>query len=332
MPANLTPQYMEADKRYRQAKTTEDKIAALEEMISKLPKHKGTDRIHGDLKSKLAKLKRAGEKSGGGPTRKANEYVISPEGAGQVVLLGAPNAGKSALLRALSNADAEVTDYPFSTHKPSPGMMRYEDVPFQLIDTPSIDPDFMDQFLPPLIRNADAAVLVVDVSSPDCLDQPGWIQAAMEGVNIELTRDPVSSTSKQTTPRNLPTLLAGAKADHPDGKTAIELLGEILEDRFPIVPVSVERSDTLVDFSRAVFDLFGIVRVYSKRPGKEADRKAPFLLPVGSTVLDFAHKVHKSFAERFSFARGWGKGKFEGQRLGPRDEVEDLDVIELHTS
>lgn len=331
MPANLTAQYLEAERRYRSAKTPQEKKSALEDMIAKLPKHKGTEKMYADLKSKLARLKR-GEDSKGGGARRSNEYTIPIEGAGQVMLLGAPNSGKTALLGAMSNADAEVTDYPFSTHRPAPGMMKYEDVPFQLVDTPSMDSDFLDQFLPPLIRCADAAVLVVDLSSPDCLDQPDWVLAAMKEANIDLIRGLASQTPKQSVPKQLPTLLVGTKADHPDADTALELLGEVLEDRFPVVAVSIERPDTLVEFSRAVFDLFGIVRAYSKRPGKEADRKAPFLLPVGSTVSDFAEKVHRSFAARFSFARGWGSGKFEGQRLGPGDVVEDKDVIELHTT
>jgi len=332
MPANLTPEYLEADKRYRAARNPEDKKAALEEMLATLPKHKGTEKIYADLKSKLAKLRRGDDKKGKGPARRGNEYTIQSEGAGQVMLLGAPNTGKTAIMAEMSNADVEVTDYPFSTHRPAPGMMNYEDVQIQLVDTPSIDTEFMDMFLPPLIRNADAAALVVDLSNPDCLDQPGWVMDALHKENIDLVRGTVSETRGQTSPKLLPTLLVGTRSDHPDAPAALELLEEVMEDRFPVVMIATGLPDTLAVFARAVFDLFGIVRVYSKRPGKDAEKETPFLLPIGSTVLDFARKVHRSFEQRFSFARSWGFDRFDGQRLGPNDEVKDQDVIELHTS
>ncbi len=331
MPANLTPDYLEAEKRFRAARTPEEKMAALEEMIALLPKHKGTEKIFADLKAKLAKLRR-GEEKKGGPARRGPEYVIRPEGAGQVVVVGPPNAGKSALLRALTKAEVEVTDYPFATRRPAPGMMAFEDVSFQLVDTPSITREYFDPFLPSLIRNADAAALVVDLGSPDCLDQPGEVLQALEAQRIVLVRELVTRSTKQGTPRRLPTLMVGMKADHPDAETAVELLREVVGDRFPFVTVSVEDAASLDRFRRAVFDLFGLIRVYSKRPGKEADFSAPFLLPAGSTVLDFAEKVHRELAERFAFARAWGQGRFDGQRLGRADLLQDRDVIELHTA
>lgn len=331
MPANLTPDYLEAEKRYREARTPEEKVAALEDMIALLPKHKGTEKIYADLKSKLSKL-RKGEEKKGGPARRGPEYLIRPEGAGQVVVIGAPNSGKSALLRALTKAEVEVTDYPFATRRPVPGMMMFEDVSFQLVDTPSISGDFFDPFLPPLIRNADAAILTVDLGSPDCLDQPGEVMAALEAQRIVLVREVVSRASKSGSPRRLPALLVGTKSDHPDAETAVELLREVSGDRLDIVTVSVEDPASLDRFRRAVFDLFGLVRAYSKRPGKEADFSAPFLLPAGATVLDFAEKVHREFAERFAFARAWGEGRFDGQRLGRTDPLQDRDIIELHTA
>jgi len=329
MPANLTPDYLEAEKRFRAARTQEEKIAALEEMLALLPKHKGTEKIYADLKAKLSKLRKGESKAG--PARRGSEYLIRPEGAGQVVVLGAPNAGKSALLRALTNAEVEVTDYPFATRRPAPGMMAFEDVRFQLVDTPSIAPEFFDPFLAPLIRNADAAVLCVDLSAPDCLDQPGIVQKMLAEQRIELVREVVSRSSRQGVPRRLPAFLAGTKGDHPDAETAVELLREVIGDALDLVQVSVSDPASLDRFRRRVFELFGVIRVYSKRPGKDPDFTAPFLLPVGATVLQFAEKVHREFAQRFAFARAWGEGRFDGQRLGRTDPLKDRDVVELHT-
>jgi uncharacterized protein len=332
MPANLSQPYLEAEQRYRHATSPEEKAAALEQMIALLPKHKGTEKIFADLKTKLAKLRKAGEKKGGGPARRVSEYVIEREGAGQLMLLGPPNAGKSALMAALTHAPAQVTDYPFCTRKPIPGTMRYEDVRIQLVDTPSISPEFLDPFLLPLVRGSDAAVVCIDLSSPECLDQPEWVFHALREARIVPAKATVSTTPKNLSQRELPAFVAATKLDAPDASDALELLREAMAEALPIIAVSVHRPESLQRFARACFDLFGIVRAYSKTPGKDPDRSAPFLLPIGATVLDFAQKVHKDFTSRFGFARVWGAGRYDGQRAGREDRIEDGDVIELHMS
>jgi ribosome-interacting GTPase 1 len=330
MPANLTPDYLAAEQRFREAKTTEEKISALEEMIGLLPKHKGTEKIYADLKARLSKL-RKGEEKKGGPTRHGSEYYIKREGVGQVVIVGAPNSGKSALVGALTNALVEVTEYPFATRKPVPGMMQFEDVQFQLVDTPSISADYCDPFLPPFIRNADACILTIDLSASDCLDQPEWVIRALEAQKIELRDAKVSKTQRQSNPRVMPCLVTLTKADSPDAQVAHELLKDVLKDRFKTVLLSVAQKETLALLGRAIFDMFGIIRVYSKKPGKPPEIRTPFVLPEGSTVIEMAGKVHKLLLERFSFARLWRKGGIEGQRVGRTEELKDLDIVEIHT-
>jgi ribosome-interacting GTPase 1 len=332
VPANLTLQYLQAEERFKAAKTNDEKIACLEEMIRELPKHKHTEKMFADLKTRLSKLRKGDEKKGpSGPSRHTEGYAIKPEGMGQVVVLGAPNSGKSALVGAFTNAAVEVTDYPFTTRRPSPGMMSFEDVRIQLVDTPSLSPEFQDPFLMPFVRNADAAVVTVDLSSPDFLDQAGWVESALDEAGMRLVADAVERVGRHESPRPLPAFLAATKADHPDAEVALELLREVAGDRLPLVTVSIEDPASLDRFRRACFDRFGRVRVYSKQPGKEAERDAPFLVPAGANVLDFAGRVHRDLRERFSFARVWGPGKFDGQRVARDYAVEDGDVIELHT-
>lgn len=328
MPANLTQPYLEAEARYRSAGTTQEKIACLEEMITLLPKHKGTEKMHADLKSRLAKLRKQGEKKGGGPARRGPDITIEKEGAGQMVLLGPPNAGKSALVAAVSNAPVEVADYPFATHKPVPGAMLYEDVRIQLIDMPSISPEFVDPNLPTLVRMADAALICVDLGSPDCLDHADWVIDTLRQERITLISGTVSEAPKMGL-KKLPHLFIGTKADSPDAGAALELLAEVTGG-IPILPISIHDQASLDRFRKACFDLFGIVRIYSKAPGKEPDRSTPFCLPIGSTLVDFAERVHKDFKDRLSFARVWGEEKFDGQRVAKDYMLLDQDVIELH--
>ena len=166
MPANLTPDYLAAERAYKEATSLPEKIAALEHMLAVIPKHKGTDRLQGDLKRKLAKLREEKEHARhAGPARGAPVYHVEKEGAGQVALAGAPNTGKSSLLRCLSHAMPEVGDYPFTTRVAMPGMMKFEDIQIQLVDLPPLDPQYGETWVPQAVRSADAALIVVDLGA-----------------------------------------------------------------------------------------------------------------------------------------------------------------------
>ena len=142
--------------------TAAAKIAALEKMLATLPKHKGTEKIQADLRRRLSQARKDSLKKGAGHA--APFYFVEREGAGQVALVGPANSGKSSLLRALTHARPEVADYPFTTRLPMPGMMTYENVQIQLVDLPPLAAEFMEPWLPQVLRNANASVLVLDVN------------------------------------------------------------------------------------------------------------------------------------------------------------------------
>lgn len=327
MPANLTPEYLDAEQRFKQAKTTSEKIAALEEMLSTIPKHKGTEKMQAELKRKLSKLRGERQKKGG--TRHAPPiYYVEREGAGQVALVGPPNSGKSLLLARLTRATPLVADYPFTTRLPLPGMMPFENVQIQLVDLPPLHPDSPETWVPQAIRNADVVALVLDLSEAAVLEQLTETLSALEHGKISLGREsgelPRGFVRKSA-------LLVGNKCDCPGAQENFEVLAELWKERFRLLAVSAESGENLETFRRAIFDLLGIVRVYSKVPGKKADFDAPFVLPRGATVRDVAERVHKDLAAQLKFARIWGAGKFNGQMVQRDYIVEDNDVIELHT-
>jgi small GTP-binding protein len=331
MPANLTPEYLRAEERFRAARTVDEKIEALEHMLAVIPRHKGTDHIYGQLKSKLSKL-RAEKTKKSATARHSPDYRVEPEGAGQVVLLGAPNAGKSSLLAALTNAQPEVTSYPFATRNVLPGMMMYEDCPIQLIDTPSIAADFFDPLMLTLVRNADRALLVIDLTADEVIEQPAWVIDTLEQKKVRMVPMDTDLPAFDVSIRNLPTLILANKADEEDAMEILDFVKEEWGQRFPILPVSVNQPQSLDALRKQVFESLRIVRVYSKMQGKKPDFTAPFILPVGATVLDFAAKVHRDFKERFAYARVWGHDKVEGRRISREYVLQDQDVIELHLS
>lgn len=330
MPANLTPQYMDAEQRFKQAATNQEKVTCLEEMLRVIPKHKGTDKLQADLKRRLSKLRQEAQKSSG--ARRATGPSVVKEGAGQIALVGLPNSGKSALLGALSKAVTEVADYPFTTRKPIPGMVVYKNIQIQLVDLPPISRDYMETWLQQIVRSADALLMAVDVSDPDALEAVEFACGTLAEWKISPV-PPGTAADGEDLPAGVverPTLLLGTKCEDADGEETWAMVKELYGERWPRLAVSALAGHNLDELRAALYDLLGKIRVYTKAPGKKPDLTAPFTLPRGSTVSDVAATVHKDFAMRLKFARIWGKEKYDGQMVQRDYVVQEEDVIELH--
>jgi ribosome-interacting GTPase 1 len=327
MPANLTPQYLEAELKFKQAKTTPEKIKALEVMMAVIPKHKGTERLRGQLKSRMAKLKEELQRRPSiGKAEQA--YNIKGEGAAQVILLGLPNSGKSSLFSQITNASSEVGDYSFTTKKPIPGMTKFENLQIQLVDTPPVQLDHIEPGFPNLIRNADALLLLVDLTE-DPVSQ-------MEIVIEELNKMRIKVAGKGPAPSLemgwvfLRALLVGNKCDVKNAMGAYQRLESRFRDSFPILPISAKERMNFDELQKETYQILDIIRVYTKIPGKEPDLTEPVILKKGSTVGDVALSVHKDFVAKLRYAKIWGSGKFDGQMVKRDYLVNEGDIIELH--
>jgi ribosome-interacting GTPase 1 len=167
MPANLPAEAEKALAKYQAARTIEEKIRALEEALSLIPDHKGTEKLRGRIKRRIAELRREAERKASLRAVRRDYFHVPKEGAAQVVLIGAANSGKSSLLRALTNAKPQVSGYPLTTTMPVPGMMLYNDVEIQLVELPAILTEDLEetQFTNRSIgfsKNADLIVIVLD--------------------------------------------------------------------------------------------------------------------------------------------------------------------------
>jgi ribosome-interacting GTPase 1 len=329
MPANLPPQYSKAEDEFRKATTPADRLEKLREMFRLLPKHKGTEKLQSDLKQKISRAKDdlEGAKSVG--KKSGVSHRVQRDGAGQVVLVGAPNAGKSAILAALTNARPEVAPYPFTTRAPYPGMMPWEDVRVQLIDLPPIAADFMEPWVPSIIRAADSALLVADLGDDDVADAVEIVLGRLSEVNTQLLGD-LPSDMQDETIQHVKSVLVATKADSDGSADRLAILREWFGERFPIIPVSVTTGLGLDDLRRGAYDSLGVMRVYTKVPGKPVDRTRPFTLPIGSDVLDLAREVHRDLEQSLKYAKIWGSGAFDGQTVKRDHELHDSDVVELH--
>ena len=316
MPANLTPQYMEAERRFKQANSVPDKIAALEEMMATIPRHKGTEKLQADLKKKMSVLRKESEQQKKSGPRQS--FVVEREGARQLALVGAPNTGKSQLVRSLTHATPEVAEYPYTTRNPIPGMLIFENVRLQLVDLPPISPEYTESWVPQIIRNADAVLWIVDLSDDDILDRLEEIRTLLANAKVEL--------------QSMKVLMVGNKKDAPGAEERAAIVREVYQERFPMTAISAAEATPaeLEAFKRVVYDFLNVVRVYTKVPGKKPDFTDPYVVAKGSTVLDVAEKVHRDFVQNLKYARIWGEGKVDGIMV-PRDFViGEGDVLELH--
>jgi ribosome-interacting GTPase 1 len=170
LPANLTPEAKAKWRAALAARHPKDQLQAYQEFLSAIPKHKGNERLQAQVKTKIATLKDeivAQRRRHGGHS---SSWHVEREGAAQVVLFGPTNAGRSSLLGSITNAQVAVADYSFTTQRPVPGMLSFEDIQLQLVELPAprinvegkfeIQPEEID-----LIRASDGLMLVVDLSN-----------------------------------------------------------------------------------------------------------------------------------------------------------------------
>ncbi len=345
MPANLSPEYKAAAEAYRKARDPQEKLDHLREMLRVIPKHKGTDHLQADLKHRIKELDEelAGPKRGG--ARSGPALVIRPEGAAQVALVGPPNAGKSLLLSRLTGSSAKSGPYPHTTQYPEPGMLRWEDVLFQLVDLPAISPQHPLPWLGSTLQSADACLLVIDLADPGCLQQVASVQAMLLERKVSLVTEwPAGAAQAPAAVATveeegdvfvlrLPTLLLANKSDllaHPE--TDLEALAELEEPHFPTLLVSAETGQGLGALGEWLWRSFGLVRIYTKAPGKPALHDRPFTLRHGEqTVGDVARLVHRDMAQTLKYARVWGASvAADGQHVGRDHVLVDRDVVELH--
>jgi len=331
MPANLPPHYFEAEKRYREAKAFPEKIQALESMLAIMPKHKGTDKLRGQLRSKLSKLRSESEKKGG-PGRKGSVFYVKPEGTAQVLLLGFPNVGKSQLVSTLTNANAEVADYPCSTRKPTPGMMPFENIQIQLVDAPPIDFEIGEACVSPMVRNADALIIMVSLHG-NPLAQMENMLSKLEAIKVRPVgfEEETTQAEAEASFERKKALIAVNQLDLEGARENVAMLKERFGNSFPVFPVSAHKGIGLVELKKGIFEILGIMRVYTKPPGKKTDFTEPVILKKGSTVEDAGYSVHKDFARKMKFARIWGSEKYQGQMVKRDYVLHDGDVIEFHT-
>ena len=334
MPTNVPPQYRDAEQRFRDAVTIQAKIAALQEMLQIMPKHKGTDHLKAQLRSRLSRLMSDLETSSGGKGGRTEPFSLPKEGAGRVTLIGPTNVGKSQILSSTTGARTKIGAYELSTQEPVPGMYPYSDIYIQMVDTPPITNRATQSRLYGLLRTSDIFVFVADLTNDPIAQTEESFSELSEwgfnliGPNIEINEEVDQYTSK-------PTIIICNKADIPGALDEFGAMDDRFGSRYPVLMFSAEENVGEEELGTEIFQALNIMRVYTKSPRERLQdftKRDPIVLSIGSTVGEAAHEVHKDLSQSLKFAILWGKsGKFEGQRVGRNHQLHDGDVIEIHS-
>jgi len=301
MPINAGYEYYNAEKVYLEAKTLPEKILALEELIKVAPKHKSSENLLKELRTRLRKLKEKQEKSKkiGKPTKKGirKEHF-------QCVLLGLPNSGKSSLLAKLTNARPKISPYSFTTSYPEIGTMDYQGVKAQIIDLPSIGSESLDQGM---INTADCLLIVIENLSD--LQKTSTYLAKANGSKIIILN----------------------KSDILSNEEKRKLEATLKSKKLPGILVSTVTNQNIEQLKELIFKQMHVIRIYTKEPGKPST-KEPIVMSENSTVRNVAESILKGFSSKIKETKITGpSSKFPNQIVSLSHICKDLDIIEFHT-
>ncbi len=332
MPANLPPQYYKLKHELEVTKTDEVRLQLLEEMLRITPAHKGSEKVISDLRRRAAKLRNAPEKR---RTAKHHTQHIPKQGAGQIALIGMPNVGKSQILASCTSANPEVSSTPYSTQKARIGMWNYENIQFQLIDTPPFTSDFVQPQVVEVSRTADLLLLVANLGSDELLDEVEVVRTKLRKAKVNLQGhscrgDADALDGPNEVEVNQRALIVANHVDEASASQRLDVLRELYTETFEIYPISASTGQGLELLQKGIYQGLEILRVYTKSPGRRTNYKAPLVLESGSSVIEAALKLHKEFGDNFKFARAWGTGWHDGQTVSGDDLVHDGDVLEFH--
>jgi len=327
MPANLPPDYYAAEEKFRTAESMSAKITCLDKLISTVPKHKGTDHLRAELRRKLSRLKSEQHKKKN-VGRHESEYHIEKEGSGRIVIIGSTNTGKSSLIARLTHATPKISESPFTTWAPVPGMMNVKDVHLQLIDTPPLSNEYSKPELFDLIRTSDLLLLILDIRAfPIQQFDDSIAMLANHRIAAEFLKDRLEDSKSMTI---IPTIIVMNKVDNQILQADFDTFCELEQADWPVIPVSVQNQYNLDLMGERCIEMMQLMRIFSKPPGKEPEMCQPYVLKIGSTIDDFAGKVHRDFINNLKRARVWGQNVYDGQLVGRDHILNDGDVVELH--
>ena len=304
MPINASPHFERAQLEYEQAQTTEEKIKLLKKMIVLAPKHKSSENLLANLKTRLKKLKYNKEKED--KSGKSSFKGIKKEDM-QALIIGKTNSGKSTLLKTLTNADPKISNNKFTTTQSTIGMMSYLDTQVQLIEIPAIENEHFDKSL---VHTTDTILILINN-----LEDLKFIEQNLPSTNAKK-------------------IIAFNKADLLSNQEKRKISATLQSKKHNFILISSIKElkeNNLEELKKKIFDTFKIIKIYKKEPKKEKSKK-PMIMKPGSTIKDVIEKILKGLSKKVKETKIWGpSSKFGGQKVGLNHKLKNLDIIEFKT-
>ncbi|MFH1358749.1 MAG: GTPase [archaeon] len=302
MPINAHPDYLNAEKRYHEATSDEERLVALQEMVKTAPKHKGGEKLRENLGRRLKKLKQELAKA---KKRSSGRKGIKKADM-QAVLVGLTNSGKSSILKSITNAQPKIASYGFTTKEPEVGTLHHQNCNIQIIDLPPIASEKFDKSL---VNSADTLLIIVEK-----IDEIKYILDSIKRLNNKAEK-----------------IIVFNKIDLHDANARRKISENLKSKKYNFVLVSTITNEGLEELKQKILESFKIIRIYTRQPGKKHD-EVPVILPPKSTLEEVAEKLLHGYSKKVKFAKIWGpSAKFQGQQIGLKHVVKDKDVVEFFT-
>jgi len=305
MPVNASPEFAHAELKFDRAQSDDERLLAMEEMMSTMPGHKGAESLRSQLRMRYKKLKEKMENKGKRSGRK-NIQTIKKESM-QATIVGFPNTGKSSLFQVLTGTkNLTISSVAFSTYTSLVAMMPFEDVKIQLLDLPPFPNEDKS-----LINTTDTLIIVIDNLSQIDESEKYIQRTAAKKLYVFTKSDLLNEQEKRR-------------------------LEATLKSKYKKIDCTIfsnkEHVRTEVyELKNKIFKTFPIIRVYTKEPKKESTG-IPMILDHGATAKDIAEKIIKGMSKKIRKTRIWGpSSKFPGQMVGLEHVLKDKDTVEFQT-
>ncbi len=300
---NQSPFYKKAEENFLKAETDEDRLYWLDEMIKECPKHKSSEKMLSNLKTRRIKLMEKIDRIKKSKKSSASKDSIKKSDM-QAVLIGFTNSGKSSLLKTLTNSTPIVSPVPFTTQHPIQGMLNYEGVQIQIIDQASLKNENFDIGI---VNNTDLLLIVVT------------------------SAEEIQEVLKFTERSRAKKIIVFNKSDLHNEAEKRKISANLNSKKYNYILTSTLTGEGIKELKEKIFNSFERVRIYLKEPGKEPS-KIPMILKPGSTIKDVVEKISKQMLSTISEIHIWGpSSKFPNQKVGLNHLIKDKDIIELKT-
>ncbi|MBU1136053.1 MAG: GTPase [Nanoarchaeota archaeon] len=297
---NQSPEYQKAEADFLTAKSNEEKVNALEIMIKECPKHKSSEKMLANLKTRYKKLKEKLEKDKKQKKGTSSKKGIKKEGI-QIILAGLTNSGKSSLISKLTNASPQIAEYEFTTKQETIGTLDYKGLKFQIIDVPAVNYESFDQGL----SNTCDILLIIITAIKD----------------IEIVLPYLEKSCKKR-------IIVFNKSDLLNSEEKRKIKETLKSKKYNFCMISCKNNEGLDELKEKLLENSGVMRIYTKEPKKQISEN-PIIMKQESSIKELSKKIFHSSIKIKEIKITGPSSKFPNQKVSLKHILKDKDIVEF---